>query len=69
MEEAERLCDRVAIVDHGRIVALDTPSNLISGLGVGTRVVFTMEAPLDVDALTPIRRGRPDQSRTARGSP
>ncbi len=51
MEEAERLCDRVAIVDHGRIVALDTPSNLISGLGVGTRVVFTMEAPLDVDAL------------------
>ncbi|MCD5397929.1 ABC transporter ATP-binding protein, partial [candidate division NPL-UPA2 bacterium] len=29
MEEAERLCDRVAIVDRGRIVALDTPANLI----------------------------------------
>ena len=51
MEEAERLCDRVAIVDHGRIVALDTPSNLIGSLGVGTRVVFTMEEPLDADAL------------------
>lgn len=51
MEEAERLCDRVAIVDHGRIVALDTPSNLIRSLGVGTRVVFTMEEPLDTDAL------------------
>lgn len=51
MEEAERLCDRVAIVDHGRIVALDTPSNLIRGLGVGTRVVFTLEEPLDTDAL------------------
>ena len=52
MEEAERLCDRVAIVDHGRIVALDTPSNLISSLGVGTRVVFTMEEPLDTNALS-----------------
>jgi ABC-2 type transport system ATP-binding protein len=29
MEEAERLCDRVAIMDHGRIVALDMPENLI----------------------------------------
>jgi ABC-2 type transport system ATP-binding protein len=28
MEEADRLCDRVAIIDHGRIVALDTPERL-----------------------------------------
>jgi ABC-2 type transport system ATP-binding protein len=35
MEEAERLCDRVAIVDEGRIVALDTPRKLISELGRG----------------------------------
>jgi ABC-2 type transport system ATP-binding protein len=35
MEEAERLCDRVAIVDEGRIVALDTPRKLISDLGQG----------------------------------
>jgi ABC-2 type transport system ATP-binding protein len=30
MDEAERLCDRVAIIDHGRIIALDTPKNLIN---------------------------------------
>ena len=47
MEEAERLCDRVAIMDHGKIVALDTPENLISGLGVETRVVFTAEDTID----------------------
>ena len=33
MDEAERLCDRVAIIDHGRILALDRPSNLIKGMG------------------------------------
>jgi ABC-2 type transport system ATP-binding protein len=42
MEEAERLCDRVAIVDHGRIVALDTPEALIRSLGVEKRLVFTL---------------------------
>jgi ABC-2 type transport system ATP-binding protein len=35
MEEAERLCDRVAIIDEGRIVALDTPKKLIADLGGG----------------------------------
>lgn len=33
MEEAERLCDRVAIVDHGRVIALGTPRELIRSLG------------------------------------
>ncbi len=33
MEEAELLCDRVAIVDHGRVVALDSPRNLVASLG------------------------------------
>ena len=47
MEEAERLCDRVAIIDHGKIVALDTPEKLIRGLGVDTRVVFTSEDTVD----------------------
>jgi ABC-2 type transport system ATP-binding protein len=32
MDEAEELCDRVAIMDHGRIVAMDQPGNLIDGL-------------------------------------
>ena len=46
MEEAERLCDRVAILDHGRIVALDTPAALIRGLGAEERVVFSLEGTL-----------------------
>jgi ABC-2 type transport system ATP-binding protein len=35
MEEAERLCQRVAILDHGQIIAMDTPNNLIQRLGQG----------------------------------
>jgi ABC-2 type transport system ATP-binding protein len=46
MEEAEKLCDRVAILDHGRIVALDTPAALIRGLGGEERVVFSVEGSL-----------------------
>jgi ABC-2 type transport system ATP-binding protein len=46
MEEAERLCDRVAILDHGRIVALDTPEALIRSLGGEERVVFNLEGIL-----------------------
>ncbi len=47
MEEAERLCDRVAILDRGRIVALDTPAALIRSLGAEERVVFTLAGTLD----------------------
>jgi ABC-2 type transport system ATP-binding protein len=46
MEEAESLCDRVAILDHGRIVALDTPAALIRDLEVEERVVFTLDGTL-----------------------
>jgi ABC-2 type transport system ATP-binding protein len=46
MEEAERLCDRIAILEHGRIVALDTPAALIRDLGVEERVVFNLDGPL-----------------------
>jgi ABC-2 type transport system ATP-binding protein len=46
MEEAEQLCDRVAILDHGKIVALDTPAALIRGLGAEERVVFTLDGTL-----------------------
>lgn len=42
MEEAERLCDRIAILDHGRIVALDTPAALIQGLKAEERVIFSL---------------------------
>ena len=52
MEEAERLCDRVAIVDRGRIVALDTPENLIRMLGAENRVVFTGDGPFELQRLS-----------------
>ena len=51
MEEAERLCDRVAIVDHGRLIALDSPAQLIEALGVEQRVVFTADGTLRTESL------------------
>ncbi|MEY3225479.1 MAG: hypothetical protein RLZZ536_98, partial [Planctomycetota bacterium] len=42
MDEAERLCDRVAIFDRGRILAIDSPQNLIRGLGAEHVVAFTV---------------------------
>ena len=58
MEEAERLCDRVAILDHGRIVALDTPAALIRGLGVEERVVFSVDGGLPAGVRkSPFGRG------------
>jgi len=44
MDEAERLCDRVAIFDKGRILATDTPRRLIDGLGARHVVMFTAES-------------------------
>ena len=41
MDEAEHLCDRVAVVDEGRVIALDTPQGLIDGLGLRSVVRFT----------------------------
>ena len=43
MDEAERICDRVAIVDRGRIVATDTPYGLITEYASEVRVIFTTE--------------------------
>lgn len=51
MDEAQALGDRVAIVDHGRLVALDTPPALIAGLQAGTRVHFTNPNGLDPTLL------------------
>ena len=47
MEEAEKLCDRVGIIDYGKIIALDTPRNLINNLGAESKVIFSAE---DMDA-------------------
>ena len=46
MEEAERLCDRVAIFDRGKIVALDTPAELIQKIGSEERIVFQLDSVL-----------------------
>lgn len=46
MEEAERLCDRVAILDRGRIVALDSPAALIHSLDAEERVSFDLGSEL-----------------------
>jgi len=51
MEEAEQLCDRVAIMDTGKIVALDTPANLINGLGISERVIFRVAGDWDYAGL------------------
>ena len=45
MEEAERLCDRVAIMDHGRVIALGTPKELIATVGGEDIVEFAVGPP------------------------
>jgi ABC-2 type transport system ATP-binding protein len=52
MEEAERLCDRVALIDSGRIVALDTPAGLATRAMGGKTVRFLPSAPFDESVLT-----------------
>src|SRR5205807_10389746 len=46
MEEAERLCDRIAVMDHGRIVALDSPAGLISRYAPGSSIEFEVAQPV-----------------------
>jgi ABC-2 type transport system ATP-binding protein len=52
MEEAERLCDRVALIDSGRVVALDTPAALAERARGGKTVRFLPAAPFDDRLLT-----------------
>ena len=47
MEEAERLCDRLALIDHGRVVAVDTPEGLADRTGGGQRMRFRPSAPIE----------------------
>jgi ABC-2 type transport system ATP-binding protein len=66
MEEAERLCDRVAIVDHGKVIGLGSPAQLVASIGIDHLVEFTAgdhAATLDVAALE-----RLDGVRTARAA-
>ena len=52
MEEADRLCDRIMVVDHGRVVAIDTPAGLIGRMGSKRRLRFRPSIWLDDAALT-----------------
>jgi ABC-2 type transport system ATP-binding protein len=51
MEEAERLCDRIAIVDRGKVIALDTPAGLIARLGAEHVLEIETETRPDLDRL------------------
>jgi ABC-2 type transport system ATP-binding protein len=51
MDEVEELCDRVAILERGRIAALDTPAGLVDRVGGEYRVRFRPMAPLDEQSL------------------
>jgi ABC-2 type transport system ATP-binding protein len=62
MDEAQRLCDRVTLINHGRIVAAGTPEQLAEQVGGGKRVRFVPGRPFDDDLLT----GLPEVSRVER---
>ena len=58
MEEAERLCDRIAIVDHGRIIALDTREALVeSAFASRSQVLARFDNPADTIAAWAAQRG------------
>ncbi|WP_371630642.1 ABC transporter ATP-binding protein [Streptomyces sp. NBC_00341] len=66
MEEAQRLCDRIAVIDKGRLAALDTPSGLIAKAGSSTVISFTPSQPLDDDELTRLPGAASYESRNGR---
>ncbi|MFD3725583.1 ABC transporter ATP-binding protein [Streptomyces sp. NPDC058671] len=51
MEEAQRLCDRIAVIDGGRVAALDTPAGLIGRASAAKEISFAADTPLDPEAL------------------
>lgn len=60
MEEAEELCDRVGVIDYGKIIALDTPGNLVTNLGAESKVLFKVD---DKDVSAAEFEGLPAVSR------
>ena len=57
MDEAENLCGRLAIMDHGRLLALDTPQNLINQLEATYTVKLTMDKPMTMAQLKALNGG------------
>ena len=76
MEEAERLCDRVIVIDHGRIIAADTPEGLAASVQADQRMSFLPSVPFDLAVLRALpdvhsvdhrrRAGRRDRNRQRR---
>jgi ABC-2 type transport system ATP-binding protein len=62
MDEAERLCDRVAVVDKGKVIALGTPLELIASLGgqqvveLATQQALSPESLADLPSVRSVRR-------------
>jgi ABC-2 type transport system ATP-binding protein len=56
MDEAERLCQRVAIMDHGKVIALGTPRELIASIGVEHMVEFSTGRPAEAIDQHALRR-------------
>jgi ABC-2 type transport system ATP-binding protein len=69
MEEAERLCDRVAVMDHGKVIALGSPRELIASLGAEHVVEFSLQdgaeplAPEILATLPGVKAARRDGPR------
>ncbi|HEX2281923.1 MAG TPA: AAA family ATPase, partial [Thermomicrobiales bacterium] len=55
MEEAEELCDRVAVMDHGKIIACETPLALVQSLGESATVRARVEGQIDRSHLAGLR--------------
>jgi len=55
IEEAQNLCDRVAIIDHGKIIVLDTPKRLMASLEVEQKIEFVTDSAISVDQLKKIK--------------
>ncbi len=51
MEEAERLCDRLALLHHGRVIAIGTPAALAAGAGAGQRISFRPSTEPDLAGM------------------
>ena len=58
MEEAELLCDRVAVIDRGKVIAMGSPRELIAALGAEHVVKFETESDVDVAPLAAVAGGR-----------
>ena len=64
MEEADRLSDRVAIIDHGKVLVIDTPAALKRGLGAGTVVEIHLDRP--EESLVSAMQALPDVAEVIR---